>query len=169
MQNTTIAGDEENKTIKDGDIAPWKDLQKNWTKKKEKDKEKTISWYGEDRQALAFSLHRPSRLWRSGRAYVEYVADMKVAETLGTSTEALLTYTDSRRTSTGSLLTTTDALPTITDFYWLFTDFYWFSTDSLLTSTNSLLTSTDSLLTSTDSLLSTIDSLLTSTDSTDFY
>ena len=29
----------DNKTIKDGDIAPWKNLQKKWTKIKEKDKE----------------------------------------------------------------------------------------------------------------------------------
>ena len=31
-----------NKTIKHGDIAPWKDLQKNSTKIKEKNKETTI-------------------------------------------------------------------------------------------------------------------------------
>ena len=31
-----------NKTIKDGDIAPWKDLKKIWTKIKEKKKEITI-------------------------------------------------------------------------------------------------------------------------------
>ena len=39
-----------------------------------------------DRQALALSLRRPSRLRRSGRGDVEYVADMKVADTLWTST-----------------------------------------------------------------------------------
>ena len=39
---------------------------KKWTKIKEKDKEKTIFWYGEDRQA--FSLRWPLRLWRSGCA-----------------------------------------------------------------------------------------------------
>ena len=62
------------KTIKDGDIAPWKDLKKkNWTKIKEKNKEITILWYEEDRQALAFFLRRPSRLRRSGHADVEYV------------------------------------------------------------------------------------------------
>ena len=37
---------EENKTIKDGDIAPWKDLQKRLNKDKEKNKETTIFWYG---------------------------------------------------------------------------------------------------------------------------
>ena len=31
-----------NKTIKDGDIAPWKDLQKKLNKDKEKNKETTI-------------------------------------------------------------------------------------------------------------------------------
>ena len=31
-----------NKTIKDGDIAPWKDFKKNLTKIKEKNKEITI-------------------------------------------------------------------------------------------------------------------------------
>ena len=124
LQYTSSATTENNnnKTIEDGDIAPWKDLQKNWTKIKEKNKETTIFWYGEDRQALAFSLRRPSRLRRSGRAYVEYVADMKVADTLWTSTDSLLTSTDSQRTST-------DSLPPSTDFYWLSSDFYWLSTD----------------------------------------
>ena len=66
---------------------------------------------------LAFSLHRPLRLRRSGRAYEEYVADMNVADTLWTSTNSLLTSTDSQRISTDSLLTSTDSLPTSTDFY----------------------------------------------------
>ena len=70
---------------------------------------------GEDRQALAFSLRRPSRLRRSGRAYVEYVADMKVADTLGTSTNFYWLSTDFYWLST--------------DFYWLSSDFYWLSTD----------------------------------------
>ena len=70
-------------------------LQKKiWTKIKEK-----------DRQALACSLRRPLRLRRSGRAYVKYVADIKVANTLWTSTDSLLTSTDFRQTSTDSLLT----------------------------------------------------------------
>ena len=107
--------------------------------KDKRTKKKAIFKYGEDRQALAFSLRRPSRLRRSGRAYVEYVADMKVADTLWTSTDSLLTSTDSQRTSTDFLLTSTD--------------FHGLSNDSLLTSTDSLLTSTDSLLTFTDALL----------------
>ena len=87
----------ENRTIKDGDIAPGKDLNKD-------KKEIAIFGYGDDRQALAFYLCQHSRRRRSGRAYVEYVADMKVADTLWTSTNSLLTSTDSRRTSTDSLL-----------------------------------------------------------------
>ena len=51
---------------------------------------------------------RPSRLRRSGHAYVEYVADTKEADTLWTSTDSLLTSTDSQQMSTGSLLTSTD-------------------------------------------------------------
>ena len=58
-----------------------------------------------DRQALAFSLRRPSRLRRSGHAFVEYVADMKVADTLWTSTNIYWLSTDSLLTSTDSLLT----------------------------------------------------------------
>ena len=50
-----------------------------------------------ERIVKRFSLRHPSRLWRSRCAYVEYVADMKVADTLWT-------YTDSRRTSYDSLL-----------------------------------------------------------------
>ena len=69
-----------------------------------------------DRQALALSLRRPSRLRRSGRAYVEYVADMKVTDTLWTSTESLLTSNDSQRSSNDSLLTSTDSLLTSTDY-----------------------------------------------------
>ena len=87
-------------------------FEKIWTKIKEKNKDMTIFWYGEDHQALAFSLRRPSCLWRWGCAYVEYVADMKLADTLWTSTDSLPTSIYSRRTST---------------------DFYWLSTDSLLT------------------------------------
>ena len=129
-------------------------LAKNWTKIKEKNKEIAIFWYGEDRRALAFSLRRPLHLRRSGRAYVEYVADMKVADTLWISTDPLLASTDSQWTSTDSLLTSSDFLPTSTDFYWfllilhwlLLTLFwflltiYWLSTDSLLTSIVSYLT-----------------------------
>ena len=103
---------------------------------KEKNKETTIFWYGEDRQALVFSLGRPSRLRRSGRANVEYVADMKVAHTLWTSNDSLLTSTDSQRTSTDSLFTSTDSLPTSTDFYWLSSDVDWLSTDFYQLSTD---------------------------------
>ena len=128
-------------------------FEKIWTKIKEKNKDMTIFWYGEDHQALAFSLRRPSCLWRSGCAYVEYVADMKLADTLWTSTDSLPTSIYSRRTSTDSLLTSTDSLLTCTDsllnLYWLLLTLYWL----LLTSMDSLLTSTDSLLTSTGSLL----------------
>ena len=85
----------------------------NKDKRREQRNNYILIW--EDRQALAFSLRRPSRLRRSGRAYVEYVADMKVADTLWTSTDSLLTSTDSQRTSTDSLLTSTDSLPTSTD------------------------------------------------------
>ena len=75
---------------------------------------------------LAFSLRRPSRLRYSGRAHVEYVAHMKVADSLWTFTNSPLTSTNSQRTSTDSQLT----------LYQL-----------LLTSTDSLLISTDSQLT----------------------
>ena len=136
-------------TIKDGDIAPWKDLQKDWTKIKEMNKEITIFWYGEDHQALAFSLRQPSRLQRSGRAYVEYVADMKVADTLWTSIDSLLISTDSLLTSTDSLLLLLALYQLLLTLYWLPLTLYWL----LLTSTDSLLTSTDPLLTSTDPLL----------------
>ena len=46
------------KTIKDGDIAPWKDLQKNWTRIKEKNKEITIFfiWGGSSSVNIFFSL-----------------------------------------------------------------------------------------------------------------
>ena len=77
-----------------------------------------------DRHALAFSFRRPSRLRRSGRANVEYVADMKVAHTLRTSNDSLLTSTDSQGTSTDSLLTSTDSLLTSTDSLQTSTDFY---------------------------------------------
>ena len=46
---------------------------------KEKNKEKTIFWYGEDRHALAFSL----------RVNVEYVAVMKVLDFYWLSTDFL--------------------------------------------------------------------------------
>ena len=104
-------------------------FEKIWTKIKEKNKDMTIFWYGEDHQALAFSLRRPSCLWRSGCAYVEYVADMKLADTLWTSTDSLPTSIYSRRTSTDSLLTSTDSLLTCTDsllnLYWLLLTLYW--------------------------------------------
>ena len=77
----------------------------------------TIFWYGEDRQALASSLRRPLRLRRSGRAYEEYVTDMKVADTLWTPTDSLLTSTDSQRTSIDSLLTSTNSLLTLLTLY----------------------------------------------------
>ena len=141
---------------------------KIWTKIKEKNKDMTIFWYREDHQALAFSLRRPSCLWRSGCAYVEYVADMKLADTLWTSTDSLPTSIYSRRTSTDSLLTSTDSLLTCTDsllnLYWLLLTLYWLLLTLywlLLTLYWLLLTSTDSLLTSTDSLLTSTGSLLT--------
>ena len=139
------------KTIKDGDIAPWKDLKRklNKDKRKEQRNDYILIWGG--RQALAFSLCWPSRLRRSGHAYVEYITDdMQVADSLWTSTDSLWTSTYSLQTSTDPLLTSADSLLT--------------SADSLLTSTDALLTSTDSLLTSTDSLLTSTDPLLTSTD-----
>ena len=118
-------------------------FEKIWTKIKEKNKDMTIFWYGEDHQALAFSLRRPSCLWRSGCAYVEYVADMKLADTLWTSTDSLPTSIYSRRTSTDSLLTSTDSLLTCTDsllnLYWLLLTLYWL----LLTLYWLLLMSTD--------------------------
>ena len=65
-----------NKTIKDGDIAPWKDF------KKEKRKRNQIRPYfemGRIVKRLHF-LRRPSRLRRSSRVYEAYMAnDMKDA------------------------------------------------------------------------------------------
>ena len=55
------------------------------------------------------------RLRLSGHAYVEYVTDMKVADTLWTSTDPLLTSTDPLLTSTDPLLTSPDPLLTSTD------------------------------------------------------
>ena len=81
---------------------------------------------GKDQQCSSrHFLCRPSRLWRSGRAYVEYIADdMYDADSLWTSTDSLRTSTnspplstDTLQTSTDSLMTSTDSLPTFTDFY----------------------------------------------------
>ena len=66
----------ENKTIKDGDIAPWKDLRK------EKRKRNQIRPYFEMGRIVKRlrSLRRPSRLRRSSRVYEAYMAnDMKDA------------------------------------------------------------------------------------------
>ena len=62
-----------NKTIKDGDIAPWKDLNKD--NRKEQRNSYILVWGR--LSSVSIFLRRPSRLWawRSGRAYVEYIAD----------------------------------------------------------------------------------------------
>ena len=58
-----------NKTIKDGDIAPWKDLNKD--NRKEQRNSYILVWGR--LSSVSIFLRQPSRLWawRSGRAYVQ--------------------------------------------------------------------------------------------------
>ena len=70
----------------------------NKDKRKEQRNNYILKWGGLSR--VSFSLHWPLHLRRSDRAYVEYVGDMKVADTLWTSTDSLLTSTDALLTST---------------------------------------------------------------------
>ena len=61
----------ENKTIKDGDIAPWKDFRKE--KRKRNQIRPYLKWGGSSSVSIFFTS--PERLRRSGRVQVEYVGD----------------------------------------------------------------------------------------------
>ena len=159
-----------NKTIKDGEIAPWiwKDLNKD--KRKEQRDNYILIWGGSSSVSIFFtsafvplalrlcvcricrwyevSWHSLDFYWLSTNFYL-LSTDFYWLPTdfyrLSTdvywlSTESLLTFTDSLLTSTDSLLTSTDSLLTFTDFYGLSTYFYWLSTDFYWLSTDSLLT-----------------------------
>ena len=67
----------------------------NKDKRQEQRNNYILIWGGSSSVSIFYAGLR-----RSGCAYVGYVADMKVADTLWTSTNSLLTSTDSRRTST---------------------------------------------------------------------
>ena len=69
-----------NKTIKDGDIAPWKDLQKKLNKDKKKRTKKKL--YFDMGRIVKRKHFLYVGLRAFGHAFAEYVADMKVDDSL---------------------------------------------------------------------------------------
>ena len=143
--------------IKDGDIAPWKDLNKD--KRKEQRYDYILIWGGSSSVSIFFtsafvplalrlcvcricevSWHSLDFYWLSTNFYLLSMdfywlpTDFYRLSTdvYWLSTESLLTFTDSvwlLLTLYWPLLTFTDFYGLSTYFYWLSTDFYWPFTD----------------------------------------